>query len=543
MEIHGENSFRAKSYSVAAYKIEKVATPLSTLNEEQISAIPGIGSAISSKILEILHSGTMQMLEELLEKTPEGILEIMKIKGLGPKKVAVIWKELGIESIGELLYACQENRLSTLSGFGKATQKNVIEAIEFYLSQRGHFLFAKAEPVQEIIQTYFESIFSGRVTVTGEFRRHAEIIETLSFVIECPMDQIRSGLENWEHFEILDANQNFISGQFMGGLNICLYAADKNSFNKKLFETTGSEAFLNGFKEKFPGTISEIEDEKSIFEQAKIQFVPPYLRESAEIIELAKNSEIPEVIEVQDIKGLIHCHSNWSDGVNTLEELAQSCIDNHLEYLVISDHSKAAFYANGLDETRIKAQHQLIDEINQKLKPFKIYKSIECDILNDGSLDYSNSVLSTFDLVIASVHSNLKMTEEKAMERLLTAIENPHTSILGHMTGRLLLSRKGYPIDHQKIIDACAKNRVVIEINANPSRLDMDWRWIQYALEKKVMLSINPDLHSLPELPNLKYGALVAQKGMLTASNNLSSFTLEQMENFVEKNKEKIAGN
>ncbi len=219
--------------------------------------------------------------------------------------------------------------------------------------------------------------------------------------------------------------------------------------------------------------------------------------------------------------------------------MASAAIENGLQYLVISDHSKSAFYANGLYEERIRAQHEEIDELNKKLTPFKIFKSIESDILNDGSLDYSNDVLNTFDVVIASVHSNLKMKEDKAMMRLLAAIENPYASILGHSTGRLLLSRNGYPIDHKKIIDACAANNVVIELNAHPKRLDMDWRWIDYCLEKNVLISIDPDAHSVDGYKDTRFGVLVAQKAGLTKERNLSSFSLERFERFVEEQKGK----
>jgi DNA polymerase (family 10) len=236
-----------------------------------------------------------------------------------------------------------------------------------------------------------------------------------------------------------------------------------------------------------------------------------------------------------DIRSIIHSHSNWSDGMNTVEEMANECIKRGFEYLVISDHSQTAFYANGLKEDKIKEQHRYIDELNNKLEPFKIFKSIESDILNDGSLDYPDRILKTFDLVIASVHSNLKMMEEKAMARLIKAIENPYTRILGHMTGRLLLSRNGYPVDHKKIIEACAANNVVIEINAHPRRLDMDWKWIDYAIEKNVLLSINPDAHALDGFDDVKYGVLAAQKGGLTKENNLSSFSLQKFEKWLKK--------
>ena len=244
-------------------------------------------------------------------------------------------------------------------------------------------------------------------------------------------------------------------------------------------------------------------------------------------------------IQPKDIRGLIHCHSTWSDGGNSLEELAEACLKKGLEYMVISDHSKSAFYAQGLSEERIAAQHKQIDELNKKLKPFRIFKSIECDILNDGSLDYSDKVLQSFDLVIASVHSNLKMTEEKAMERLLKAIANPYTCILGHMTGRLLLSRNGYPVDHTRIIDACAKHRVAIELNANPNRLDIDWRHIDEALKAGVYISINPDAHSVEGIEDILFGVLQAQKTKLSPDRNLSSLGLQEFEAYLEDRKKK----
>lgn len=278
-------------------------------------------------------------------------------------------------------------------------------------------------------------------------------------------------------------------------------------------------------------------DDSTVFKQANINYIPCCLRETAAIIDRAKTTALPNLIQPGDIKGIIHSHSNWSDGSNTLEEMVNAAKEQGFEYLVISDHSKSAFYAQGLNEDKILAQHQLVDELNNKLSGFRIFKSIESDILYDGSLDYSNPILATFDLVIASVHSILKMTEEKAMQRLIAAIENPYTTILGHMTGRLLLSRKGYPLDHKKIIDACAANNVVIELNAHPSRLDIDWRHIDYALEKNVMISIDPDAHSIEGFKDTRYGVLAAQKAMVTKEQNLSSMGLIQFEDFIRKNR------
>ena len=241
------------------------------------------------------------------------------------------------------------------------------------------------------------------------------------------------------------------------------------------------------------------------------------------------------IIELKDIKGIIHTHTKYSDGSNSIEEMAQHCMQKGYEYLVISDHSKSAFYANGLSVERIIEQHQEIDQLNLKYPNFKIYKSIESDILYDGSIDYEDNVLQMFDLVIASVHSNLRMTEEKAMERLIKAIENPHTTILGHLTGRLLLSRKGYPINHQKVIDACAENDVVIELNANPNRLDIDYKWIDYCQQKNVKIAINPDAHNLAGISDVRFGVIAARKGLLFKRNTLNTLTQSEFDDFISK--------
>jgi DNA polymerase (family 10) len=312
-----------------------------------------------------------------------------------------------------------------------------------------------------------------------------------------------------------------------------LYTGTEN-FKKRVFATSGSAEFTAAFEQQFTN-IDYNNGDAAVFEQAKINFIPPCLRETAGIIEKAKSIKIPDLIQPGDIKGIIHSHSNWSDGSNTVEEMAKAAKEKGFEYLVISDHSKSAFYAQGLSEEKIAAQHQYVNELNNKITGFKIFKSIESDILNDGSLDYSNSILATFDIVIASVHSNLKMSEEKAMLRLLNAIENPYTTILGHMTGRLLLSRKGYPVDHKKIIDACAANNVVIELNAHPRRLDIDWRHIDYALQKNVLISINPDAHTIEGFDDIRYGVLAAQKAMVTKEQNLSSFGLKDFEAYLDK--------
>jgi DNA polymerase (family X) len=306
------------------------------------------------------------------------------------------------------------------------------------------------------------------------------------------------------------------------------YICEAANFYQVLFANSCSPEFLDAWK----GDLKKnFKNEEEIFSEASLKYIPAFLRDDPKIISSHINTS--GLLKMQDVKGLIHSHSTWSDGGYSIEDMSNELIRLGFEYLVISDHSKAAFYANGLNEERIIQQHKQIDELNKKLAPFRIFKSIECDILNDGSLDYDNEVLSKFDLVITSIHSNQDMDQEKAMKRLLGAITNPYTTILGHMTGRLLLRRKGYPVDYETIIDACAENKVVIEINANPNRLDIDWRWVRRAREKNVMLSVNPDAHTVDEFHNIKYGVLVAQKGGLTPAGNLSSFSLKDFENYL----------
>ncbi|HEX4372552.1 MAG TPA: helix-hairpin-helix domain-containing protein [Puia sp.] len=538
MDIHGENSFKTKSYSIAAFNIEKLPEQLADISQDKIFAIKGIGDAIGKKIIQIIETGELPLLKEYFEKTPPGLIEMLGIKNIGPKKISTIWKEMQIESVGELLYACNENRLMLYKGFGEKTQKNIQESIEFFFKNQGSYLYSQAEPYALDIDEKLKKQFPNeKFELAGEFKRQLEIITKVEWLTTTAI-VILQNFFHANNFTIENHSEKDLTVKHPDGIILEFHYSAKESFYKDLFQLNSSSEFLQSWNENTNwNEAGSFNSEEDIFSSVKINFIPSYLRENGEIIEKGKKSELPAVIKATDIKSIIHSHSNWSDGSNTVEEMANHCIEKGYEYFVISDHSKSAFYANGLTEERIKEQHIYIDELNRKLSPFRIFKSIECDILNDGTLDYTDNILSTFDLIIASVHSNLKMTEEKAMMRLLRAIENPYTTILGHMTGRLLLSRKGYPVDHKKIIDACAANNVVIELNAHPRRLDMDWRWIEHALEKNVMISIDPDAHSLHGYEDVKYGVLAAQKAGLTKEKNLSSFNLKEFENFLSKKK------
>jgi DNA polymerase (family 10) len=545
MDIHGENSFKIKSYSIAAYTLERLPESLQILPSDKITSIKGIGDAIGKKILEILKTGELTLLKEYIKMTPSGVIEMLRIKGLGPKKIATIWKEMEIESIGELLYACQENRLLLFKGFGEKTQQNVREAIEYMLQHKGSHLFAGIEPyalkIHALLQQQFQS---EQLSFTGDFRRQLETIDHLQWVTTIPPVAAESFFKSLS-FEVQPAEEppapntapdaptpQYTRYKGPEGIVLEYIHTSPETFASTLFSTSCSGEFLQAWQELTkPDPFCR--SEEHLFSKAGFHYIPPFRREQRVVLEEAARQPIPATIQTSDIRAVIHSHSKWSDGSNTLSEMAAACIQQGYEYLVISDHSKSAFYANGLKEDRIREQHAEIEELNRKLAPFVIFKSIECDILTDGSLDYSNDILSSFDLVIASVHSNLRMSEEKAMMRLLRAIENPYTTILGHLTGRLLLSRPGYPVDHKKIIAACVSHQVAIELNAHPRRLDMDWRWIGYALEQGALISIDPDAHFISGFNDIRYGVLAAQKAGLTPDRNLSSFSLEKFKSYL----------
>ncbi len=546
MDIHGENPFKIKSYAAAAFNIDRMSDELSALPRENIAGIKGIGASIGRQVIEMLDSGQLPQLEDLKKKTPPGVLEMLKIKGLGPKKIATVWKEMEIESIGELLYACNENRLLTYKGFGEKSQNQIADTITFYLGSQGSFLYAELEGPVLSLQKKIRANFPGhRISATGAFRRQLEIVDLPECITDLPAKELESFLADAK-LEIVQRSETGLIAKSPENISFRFRFVDAADYPRALFEGSCSEVFAETWKKEsttqsghsLPAAPAgetgsgndgdpSFHSDHSIFIQAGLSWLPPALRETASHVAMAKTG-VPDLIHATDIRGIIHSHSTWSDGAQTLEQMADACIAQGFEYLVISDHSKSAFYANGLSEERILEQHKQIAGLNAKLAPFRIFKSIECDILNDGSLDYRDEVLASFDLVITSIHSNLKMSPEKAMQRLLGAVQNPYTRILGHCTGRLLLSRPGYPVDHQALIDACAANNVVIELNAHPRRLDMDWRWIPYALEKNVMISIDPDAHSIAGFHDVHYGVLAAQKAAVTPRQNLSSLSLAE---------------
>lgn len=527
MELHGENPFKIRSYQNAYISLRKLDQPLSEMSDEEIGKIKGVGKAIVGKIRELLDGGEMATLERYKAETPVGVQEMLGIKGFGPKKIKAVWKELEVESVGELLYAVNENRLIELNGFGKKTQDTLKKQLEYFQKSKHKFHYAALEkPAQNLLTQLQERLPGVPMSFTGALQRRANEVSQIEILIA------QASLEGIDWSGILEevrVEENQLTGKTAEDHPVVLYHCEAAEFGSKLFRYTANPNFLTAFVKQFEGVdFKGLAEESAVFEKVGIPFIAAELREEDWALELALANKLPQLIEESDIKGILHNHSTYSDGLHSLREMATYTQSQGFEYLGMSDHSKSAFYANGLQVERVYAQMEEIDQLNAELAPFKVFKSIESDILNDGSLDYEEEVLRSFDFVIASVHSNLRMNEEKATQRLITAIENPYTRILGHPTGRLLLSREGYPIDHKKVIDACAANGVAIELNANPYRLDIDWTWIPYALEKGVLISINPDAHSKEGIHDIHFGVLSARKGGLTAAECLNAKSREE---------------
>jgi len=543
MELYDENPFKVKSMANAAYTVDKLPYSIAKKTLAEMENINGIGKSTASKIWELIQTQNIPELNTLIQQTPSGIVEMLHIKGIGPKKLKAIWKELGIENIGELYYACNENRLVEAKGFGLKTQEEIKKVIEFKMASNGQFLYARVEEFAEDFFIALKSIWpTDLISFAGAYRRRCEIIEGIDFLIGSnitPESVLK--LQTIPGLQLNKESENSLELAAENGIKVFIRFCLPENFAYQLIMQTGNEDHISELKNRLGNQALNADSETRIYSQARLEFIEPELREGMKEFLLADSGKLPDLIKFSDLKGTLHNHSTWSDGVHTIEEMSLFCRDElKLEYLGMCDHSKSAFYANGLSENRLIAQHTEIDALNQKLAPFKIFKGIESDILFDGSLDYPDEILATFDFVVSSVHSILKMNEEKATSRLIKAIENPYTTILGHPTGRLLLSRSGYPVDFKKVIDACAANGVIIEINANPLRLDLDWRWHQYAIEKGVMLSINPDAHRKDGFYDMHYGVLVARKGGVAIKNCLNAMSLQEISSYFEHRRSAI---
>lgn len=550
MELHDENAFKIRSYQSAVNILERGEDiSVEGKNIHELQEIAGIGKSIAEVIFALGTTETHPYLEALLAKTPRGILEVLEVKGLGPKKVKVLWEEMQITSIHELLEACQAGQVAKIKGFGEKTQESIIQALEFKASNEGKWLFADIEKAILAIHDEFKTLEGiSSMAIVGEFARKLEIINRVEWLFAVS-DKNRV-LKSLESISILEQDKKRSSPYKWRGkmtepeLNVLLHFTDPANFIKEKILRTGSKSHLLYPIEGDLPFVSVLQDfefnsEEEVYQKAGYVWIPEELREGFMEFDWAKGGAKP-LLEEKDLKGILHNHSTYSDGRHTLRQMAEHCKALGYEYLGMSDHSRTASYAGGLDIEKVQKQQVEIDQLNQELAPFKIFKGIESDILTDGSLDYPDDILASFDFIVASIHSGLSMDRKKATARMLKAVENPYTTILGHPTGRLLLRREGYPLDHKLIIDACAANNVIIEINANPWRLDLDWRWVHYAMEKGVKLAINPDAHAMEGYADMRYGVMVGRKGGLTAEMTFNALGKEALNKYFEERKNKI---
>lgn len=542
MELHDENSFKVRSIQNAGFQIEKTEITLFGLELAALEKQEGVGKSIAAKIVELSQTGKLAELERLKQSTPEGIVELLDIKGIGPKKVKTLWKELNITCKEELLESCKSNAVAQLKGFGDKTQENIIQVLEFVMKQSDKHLYGDIEALVIELENKLKADLGAQLQVCGDMRRMMEIIDCIAFIIPSgdfsatvaaiqklsylSENPSSSGLYTWRGFE---TSKNIPVEIYLTTAETFGSALFKHSSGKKHLQlkTSSGKSFLH------IATKTAFATEAAFYESINLPFIPAELREGYRELQLAADNILDALITDADIKGSFHNHSTYSDGKHSVEEMAKECLTLGYSYFGISDHSKSAFYANGLDEARIAKQQAEVDALNNSLSGIKIFKGVESDILNDGSLDYADEVLKTFDFIVASIHSNLKMNEEKATQRLITAIENPFTTMLGHPTGRLLLKREGYPVNHKKVIDACAANNVIIEINAHPWRLDMDWRHIGYALDKGCIISINPDAHEKTGLQDMHFGVCIARKAGLCKEQTFNAWPLDKVSSWL----------
>jgi DNA polymerase (family X) len=530
MEYKGENTFKVAAYRNGANAIRRCEDDLDKLiKEKSLDKLKGIGKGLQSVIYEYCDTGVSSLYNELRSDVPGGIEQLLKIKGLSPKKIKVLYEELGISTIGELEYACKENRLALLKGFGAATQEKILKEIDNLRKYSRLVLFSTGLSFADEISAKLDKIPSIlQKSNTGELRRGMEIIAHIELVVQVSSEEdFLNDLSSQFKYQKEEKKIQILE---YTAVPITLYVTDSpEEFVRVLFITTGSEPFLNEIKaevNKLRGN-----SEKDFFKALKFPYVIPEMREH-EYFSYKKKENT--ALDINQFKGMLHFHSTWSDGRNSLADMIKAAEKKGYRYAAVCDHSRAAFYANGLTEDRIILQNKELRQLANQVN-IKLIQGIESDILQDGSLDYSTEFLGSFGFIVASIHSRFKMDETAMTERMLKAIENPYTDLLAHPSGRLLLSRDPYGFNVKKIIDACSANNVAIEINSNPRRLDIDWRHLDYAREKGCLFSINPDAHSIDEIDLVKYGVIMGRKGGLQPEEVINCFSPEEFYKFVNR--------
>jgi DNA polymerase (family 10) len=549
MELAGDNPFRVRAYSNASRIVRAYAGDLAeAVADGSIRSIKGIGPNIASHIAELLDSDDPPFLQELRSRFPEGVLGMLRIPGLGPKKIRALMEELDITSIGELEYACKENRLLELPGFGAKTQENILKGIASLTAYAGRYLADTARAEADQIAGALRAVKGvGRVEVAGSLRRRKEVVKDMDLVASGKPGSLMDAVAAHPLVEEVTARGDTkLTAHLKSGLNLDLRVVPDKSFPYTLQHFSGSKEHNIALRARahalelksneyglFKGEKNiPCKGEEDIYKKLGLAYIPPELREDMGELAAAEKGELPNLVEPEDLKGALHVHTIASDGSATLEEMVQAARDLGLSYIGITEHSTSARYARGLEPERVAQEADLIDRLNSKMNDFTIFKGIESDILPDGSLDYPDEVLASFDFVIGSVHSNFTMPEEEMTARICRALENPYLDILGHPTGRLLLTREPYAVDMEKVLACAAKHGKAIELNAHPYRLDIDWRLLPQAKKLGIRIAINPDAHSTADLGYTFYGLGAARKGWLEKGDVLNCLTAEELKEY-----------
>ena len=562
LELKGENPFKIRAYRQGAETVRNFDGEIVALAEKnELTGIKGIGEALRDKLHELASTGKLEFHEKLRAEFPAGLFELFDVQGLGPKKVKALYDALGISSVADLKAACNAGKVAELPGFGAKTQTKILEAIAHRESFADTFLLGGITPlVEEITGLLRLHPEISRVAVAGSYRRAKETVHDLDFLVATKEPALVC-----EDFTTLPQVDSIIvcgdtkaSVRLRNGLQCDLRAVSNDQFHFALQYFTGSKEHnvalrslalkqglsLNeyGFTptdKDDPAPIPEVNEEADIYRALGLDFIPPELRENMGELEVAAHHTLPRLVELGQLCGTFHNHTTASDGHETLAEMAEEAIDLGLQYLGIADHSKASFQANGLDETRLLAQIEAIAKLNASYEHFRLFAGSEVDIHKDGSLDFDDEMLARLDYCVASVHASFTLSEEEMTRRICRAMENEHVTMLGHLTGRLLLKRDGYAVNHAMVIDCAAETRTIIELNCNPMRLDMDWRWWKRARDKGVLCSINPDAHSTAGIHHIGLGVRLARKGWLRKQDVFNTRSVGEIEEFLKTPKAK----
>lgn len=529
--LRGGNPYRAKAYTRAAENLLALTEPLEDLVAEgRLKEIPGVGDAIADIITKLHKTGDHPSLQAMRKEMPAGALEMLSIPGLRPDKVLKIYTDLGISSVDELEKAAKEDRLKPVKGLGAALQAKILQGIEIKRKGEGQRHLHRAALLLETVQ---EQLRRSKLSIVktipaGDFRRGCELVGDLAVVVETP--------------KLEGAPRKLDSSS-----QTRVWLTDKRRLGATLMLATGSQKHIAQLRELAAKKKMKLDEaglhagrkviarkEEDIYAALGLQFIAPELREGLGELELAKKKQLPTLVTDSDIRGILHAHTDRSDGADTLQVMAEATRRHGYAYFGVADHSQSAHYAGGLSVDEIFEQHAEIDLLNKHYgDKFRVLKGIESDILPDGSLDYPEDVLALFDFVVASVHGRFKLSRKEQTDRILQAVANPRTTILGHMTGRQLLRRPGYDVDVEKVLRACAKHGVAVEINANPWRLDLDWRWHRLALDLGCLMSINPDAHSTSEIELTHWGVEMARKGGLPKERVLNCLGLSELRGYL----------